>query len=522
MAANPSRTDAETATQSTQAFATSLQLSSDDEARVLDILSASPALTVDDASTAKQTHPSMVHAGCQISRLIFGENCLLDDSTIEQAVSVSWSQTCWQSPRCVIQPTTSLQVSQALKIITFLRIPFSIRSGGHSPNPGHSGLESGFLVDLSKLNSMTISEDRKTFSVGPGVRWGQVYEFLDPYDVTAVGGRIPHVGVGGLLLGGGLSFWTGEYGLATDNVASFEVVLADGSILNANARERSDLFWALKGGGPNFGIVTRFDVHTIPVKNIWFQLNIHSLEQAPLLLEAYAAWQQSPDNKGSVAMIISQTSITLGLIYSQPTEKPETFAPFYDITPLKTVVPPNISTVKALSKMTGALAPAAPRHDYRAASSKIDAELYQSVYAAWKAEATKVHETTGATSTFVLSHIPKNVIDIGNANGGNAMGLEPIPQQWWTTLIDWEHAKDDEAARGIAIATTAKWKELGMASGSYLPFIYMNDASRDQDPLGSYPAANVERLREVAAKYDNLGVFQMLQNDGFLLSKVGG
>jgi FAD/FMN-containing dehydrogenase len=112
------------------------------------------------------------------------------------------TQTCWKSPVCVIQPKTTSQVSQALKIVSFLRIPFAVRSGGHSPNPGWASLESGILIDLAELNGMTISEDRKTFSVGPGARWGQVYDFLDPYDVTVVGGRVPQVGVGGLLLGG--------------------------------------------------------------------------------------------------------------------------------------------------------------------------------------------------------------------------------------------------------------------------------------------------------------------------------
>jgi FAD/FMN-containing dehydrogenase len=110
-----------------------------------------------------------------------------------------------------------------MKIISFLRIPFAVRSGGHSPNPGWAGVNAGILLDMSMMNSMSISSDTKTFSVGPGVRWGQVYEFLDPYNVTAVGGRVAEVGVGGLLLGGGISYWTSEFGLGADNVANFEV-----------------------------------------------------------------------------------------------------------------------------------------------------------------------------------------------------------------------------------------------------------------------------------------------------------
>jgi FAD/FMN-containing dehydrogenase len=158
---------------------------------------------------------------------------------------------------------------------------------------------------------------------------------------------------------------------------SLQVVLADGSIVNANAQQSSDLFWALKGGGPNYGmwsflyntqnsdwnnagIVTKFDLNTIPIKNIWYQLNVHSVDQAPALLEAFATWQKDPDNKGSVAMIISLTSIVVGLIYSRPVEKPETFKSFYGITPLAAVVPSTLGTVQQLNLLGGSSSTAAP------------------------------------------------------------------------------------------------------------------------------------------------------------------
>jgi len=101
------------------------------------------------------------------------------------------------------------------------------------------------------------------------------------------------------------------------------------------------------------GIVTRFDLRTIPTKNIWYQLNVHSVDQAPALLEAFATWQKSPDDKGAVAMVISLTSIIVGLIYSRPMEKPATFAPFYDIAPLAPVVPSTLGTVQQLNALSG-------------------------------------------------------------------------------------------------------------------------------------------------------------------------
>ncbi len=90
----------------------------------------------------------------------------------------------------------------------------------------------------------------------------------------------------------------------------------------------------------------------------------------------------------------------------------------------------------------------------------------------------------------------------------------------WTTLIDWEDAADDDAVRSAAIAITDKWDQLSRQRGLSIPFVYMNDAGRDQDPLSSYGAANIARLKAVAGAYDPHHVFQNLQYDGFLLRKL--
>jgi hypothetical protein len=90
----------------------------------------------------------------------------------------------------------------------------------------------------------------------------------------------------------------------------------------------------------------------------------------------------------------------------------------------------------------------------------------------------------------------------------------------WTTLIDWENEVDDDLVRSVSIDFTERWEKRGRDLGVYLPFVYMNDASRDQNPLASYGSENLARLVEVSQEYDSKRVFQTLQNDGFLLSKV--
>ncbi|KAI4226686.1 MAG: hypothetical protein L6R36_002999 [Xanthoria steineri] len=436
----------------------------------------------------------------------------------------NWSQGCWRSPTCVVLPESAQDVSKALKNIRFFGSKFAVRSGGHSPNPGFSSIDNpGILIDLQKLNQVQISQDKKVASLGPGGRWGDVLAALDPHGVSVIGGRIPQVGVAGVILGGGLFHFSGEYGLAADNVKNFEIILSDGTLKNANADSNPDLYWALKGGGANFGIVTRFDLYTIPVRDIWFQVAIYTPDKIPTILAAFAEWQNkgASDVKSTVALIIAPEAATVGLIYSAPADKPEAFDPFYSIPPATVAVPANNGTVLSLTNILGTTFSNAPqRHDYRGSSSKVDLQLYEEVYTFWREEAMAVHEATGANMTFTLQPIPVNLVDQGIAKGGNPLGLPRINHQWWTTLVDWNNAEDDEKVRAVPIATSEKWKELGEQRGSYIPFLFMNDGSRDQSPLSMYGAENVARLKSVSRKYDPSQVFQKLQSNGFLLSKV--
>lgn len=181
--------------------------------------------------------------------------------------------TCWLKPQCILQPESALDVSKAILISSFLGSQFSVRSGGHNPNIGYSNIgKEGILIDLALLNEVVLSPDGKVAAIGPGNRWGRVYKALSSSGKMAVGGRANDIGVGGLLLGGGLSFWSSIHGMAFTKVVNYEVycseprgllfdvsnlgqvVLGDSSIVHANETSNADLWWALKGGGSNFGM----------------------------------------------------------------------------------------------------------------------------------------------------------------------------------------------------------------------------------------------------------------------------
>lgn len=163
---------------------------------------------------------------------------------------------------------------------------------------------------------------------------------------------------------------------------NFEVVLSDGTVTNANVWQNSDLFWALKGGGPNFGnnhhenstgsktnslcaaIVTRYDIATLPIRNIWYEVSIYSNDQVDNILRAFATWQENEgatDLKSTVALIIGLESTTLGMIYSQPSEStPAAFAPFAHIPAMNRAVPATNGTVLSLTTILGSTFSNAP------------------------------------------------------------------------------------------------------------------------------------------------------------------
>ena len=162
------------------------------------------------------------------------------------------------------------------------------------------------------------------------------------------------------------------------------------------------------------------------------------------------------------------------------------------------------------------------------------------MYSFWKVNALALRNETGASQTFALQHVGANLIQQGIDKGGNTLGIETGIQQCqcfhilidkksiyqkltitgWTTLIDWENEADDDRVRSVSIDFTKRWEKRGKELGVYLPFVYMNDASRDQNPLASYGSENLARMMEVSRRYDPKRVFQTLQNDGFLLSKL--
>jgi hypothetical protein len=166
----------------------------------------------------------------------------------------------------VVQPVDVADISAALSWAQENSIELAVKGGGHS-TAGTSSSDGGLVVDLSRMNEVTVDVGKKIITAQGGATWKEVDEAGAVHGLAAVGGTVNHTGVGGLTLGGGYGWLSGQYGLTIDNLLSATVVLADGSVVIASATENTDLFWGLRGAGYNFGVVVDFTYQAYEQKN---------------------------------------------------------------------------------------------------------------------------------------------------------------------------------------------------------------------------------------------------------------
>lgn len=193
------------------------------------------------------------------------------------------------SPIAVVRPADAADVATAVTFARDAGLELSVRSGGHD-SLGRSTNDGGLVVDLRSLADIAIDGDR--VSIGGGARWGDVAAALAPHGLAISSGDTKTVGVGGLTLGGGVGWFVRLWGLAIDSLESAEVVLADGRVVTASATSEPDLFWAIRGGGGNFGAVTRFTFRAHPLPDGVVSGSIDLAPDADLAA-AFTGWRDA-------------------------------------------------------------------------------------------------------------------------------------------------------------------------------------------------------------------------------------
>jgi len=254
-------------------------------------------------------------------------------------------------------------VADVIAAVNFARendLMVAVRGGGHSV-PGYGVCDGGIVIDLSPMKGIRVDPDARTVHAQAGVTWGEFDRETQVFGLAVTGGRVTHTGISGLTLGSGSGWLERKYGLTCDNLISADVVTADGRFLKASEAENEDLFWGLRGGGGNFGIVTSFEYRLHPVGPILLGgMLLYSFSRAGELLRFWRDYMETaPDELGGATAFLTappapfvpehmKGQIVVGLIicYAGPSEEGEEWVqPFKELGPEVDLVQPMPYTV---------------------------------------------------------------------------------------------------------------------------------------------------------------------------------
>ncbi|KAJ6184983.1 hypothetical protein N7519_006284 [Penicillium mononematosum] len=463
------------------------------------------------ASTPANACPN-VSVACKALQAPLGDSLFFADSSVYKYEAANfWSNTELMAPGCVFRPQSSAQLADGIVALANANAQFAVRGGGHMGIRGSNNIDNGVLIVMSNLTTLELSKDQSIVSIGPSHRWSDVYEYLQKFDLTAAGGRLGPVGVPGLLLAGGINFYGNQVGFGCDTVVNYEIVLANGSIVEANEKSHPDLFWALKGGSSNFGIVTRFDLETIKSRKVWAGAHTVSAEYIDQFLAAaatYASDIYDPKTHIVPALVPGETTLASVILFydSDSVSYPDIFKPFTDIPAISSTL--DFKTVAEFATETGAMV--------------IDG--INDVFVAGTVKGTSYKELLNGISiinqTF-FNELPKLYAQIPTAN------ISTIQLDWQPIGADWMKASEarggntlglDSSQVYLCYAEVVEW--IGstyddIKAGLYDAFNYMGDAAGFQSIFPGYGAQNHRRLAGIAKKYDPHGVFQTLMPGGF-------
>ncbi|POS76992.1 oxidoreductase [Diaporthe helianthi] len=437
-------------------------------------------------------------------------------------------------PLCIVLPASTEDVSIAVKTLTSVSsedgttadakaaCQFAIRSGGHSSNEGAANIQDGITIDLSNLNSIDLGVDQSTVSVGVGTSWDVVYSQLDVLNLTVVGARAAGVGVGGLSLGGGISYVGTRYGWTGDTIVNYEVVLANGSVVSANESQNPDLLWALRGGGNNFGIVTRVDLQTFEQEPFWGgRLRLSPslwAEQASRFETLTAADTYDEYAHLALTWIYSDTagqaiSYLVQYTKSPVVEDPELFKPVIEWALTSSLGVRNSSGFA--SGLGGSQEPNIDRKFWATSTLVSSAEAVRITYEHFNATVGDLQDVENISYFLSLEPLPPALYARHAAS--NPLGLQDRNQSLIILFLAASYSNEadvlkvEQAGKAMLAGIEEDARKLNL----FDPYVYLNYAASHQDPIASYGEENVERLRSIAKAVDPEGVFRTQVPGGF-------
>ena len=406
------------------------------------------------------------------------------------------------------------QVSDVVDAVNFARdggLELSVKGGGHSA-PGFGTNDDGVVIDLSLLHGVQVDPEARRARAGGGTTWGEFNDATHSYGLATTGGIISTTGIGGLTLGGGIGYLARAHGLSIDNLLSAQVVTADGQVKMVSDQQYPDLFWALRGGGGNFGVVTSFEYRLHPVKDIYAGIFLYEVDRAGDVLRfyrdfikgapreygAFPAFQIAPPLEFIPSERHGDTFCAFIVQWSGPADEGAwAMKPFRDVAPV-------------VAEMTAPM-------PYPALNAAFDALFPKGIRSYWKGsfvtsltdEAIEAHVAHGPTvpevsATMHLYPINGACHDVGPGDTAfayrHANFATVILCAWQDPAVDGERIK---WVRDYYDATAPLSEP-----GGYVNFMSDDDESRVKDNYG----ANFARLTQVKRQYDPGNLFHHNQN----------
>ncbi|KAK8093527.1 hypothetical protein PG997_000212 [Apiospora hydei] len=480
-------------------------------------LSALPEL----APLADRSSDFACHIACDSLQTLYGADAVDydDEPSYTSFTGAYWSTIPAEvKPSCIFRPSTPASVSVLVLIARLSQCPFAVKSGGHSAFAGGASIEGGVTVSLENLREVRLAADRETVAVQPGNTWSRVLSKLND-------------------TGAGLT-----YGLVCDNVASFDVstyteaylvalfpekyvlgvVTASGVVVNASPTQFPDLYWALRGGGNNFGIVVSFNMMTRPLPNdllfggtrVFAEANFPQVAKAYIDMSLNSA--QDPKAGGWVVWLSvgGQRLALTELWYAAPlaagADAPLLSA-FYDIEAVSdsTKTRGHAEYVRDGHSFYG------QRQVYYVLSVKLAAHpefAARTVDVFWDAVGGALGGVKGVLPLLIWQHVTEASLKASKRNGGIPWGLIRLAGLYLSCSWRLVYKTMSDIMKQIKQES----RDLGIEND----WVYMNYASQYQDVIASYGAENKERLKRVAEMYDPRGVFQTLQPGYFKLDRA--
>jgi FAD/FMN-containing dehydrogenase len=222
-------------------------------------------------------------------------------------------------PAAVVRAAGPADVRQAVLAARRHGLPFAVQATGHGTHVAHDG---ALLLHTGAMASVLIDPDRRVARVGPGARWRDVLRAAAPFGLAALSGSSPDVGVTGYTLGGGLGWLARRHGLAAESVLRAQLVTADGRLVTADPDRNADLFWALRGGGGSYGVVTALEFRLYPLSRVYAGTVTFGRERAAETLACYRHWiERVPDELSTAVLLTRDGSLVVKAMYAGAAER---------------------------------------------------------------------------------------------------------------------------------------------------------------------------------------------------------